>query len=182
MSPQSSTNPHQSKTLSDPTDAVLTLQGIGWLKRKAIGLATVTLAIKQYKDEAGVDHVDIDQTATGGIKGTAETRVLDWVERTHEDHVFGLLQGKSRWLNNSGAEWDALDEFLKEDWLIEQAGPNGEPFILNHAVNEAVGWVAIQVWGFALINGIRYYTRRVIVSKKDGSETLKVRLVYEKQD
>lgn len=171
----------QSKTLSDPTDAVLTLQGVGWLKRKAIGVATVTLAIKQYKDESGVTHVDIDQTATGGIKGTSETRILDWTDREHQDHVFGTLMGKSRWLDNKGAEWDALDDFLKQDWLIEPAGPNGEPFIQNYAVNESIGWFAIQVWGFSLINGVRYYTRRVVISKKDLSEVLKVRLIYEKQ-
>lgn len=89
--------------------------------------------------------------------------------------------GKSRWLDNKGAEWDALDDFLKQDWLIEPAGPNGEPFIQNYSVNDAVGWFATQVWGFALINGVRYYTRRVVISKKDLSEVLKVRLIYEKQ-
>lgn len=179
---RTSNNPPQSKTLSDPTDAVLTLQGIGWLKRKAIGLATVTLSIKQYKDESGVDHIDIDQTATGGIKGTSEVRTLDWTDRSHDDHIFGSLVAKSRWLPNSGAEWDALDDFLKQDWLEEKVGPNGECFVQNSAVNESVGWFATQIWGFALINGVRYYTRRVVISKKDLSETLKVRLVYEKQD
>jgi hypothetical protein len=39
--------------------------------RKAIGLATVTLHTKQYEED-GVTHIDIDQTATGGIKGTTE--------------------------------------------------------------------------------------------------------------
>lgn len=56
---------------------MLTLQGVGWFTRKAIGLATVTLDIEQYEGlaegapetDAPVTHVDIKQTATGGIKG-----------------------------------------------------------------------------------------------------------------
>lgn len=107
---------------------------------------------------------------------------MDWTDRPHEDHVFGSLMGKSRWLANSGAEWDALDDFLKQDWLEEKGGPNGESFIQNYALNDSVGWHATQVWGFAMINGVRYYTRRVVISKKDMSETLKVRLIYEKQE
>jgi len=63
--------PHKNKTLSDDTDAVLALQGVGWWTRKAIGLATLTLHTKQYEKD-GVTHIDIEQTATGGIKGTTE--------------------------------------------------------------------------------------------------------------
>ena len=56
---------------------MLTLQGVGWFTRKAIGLATVTLDIEQYQappegapdTDAPVTHVDVKQTATGGIKG-----------------------------------------------------------------------------------------------------------------
>ena len=50
----------QNKTLSDPrTDTILQLQGVGWLKRKAISLGTVTLDIKHYKDDDGVEHIDL---------------------------------------------------------------------------------------------------------------------------
>lgn len=159
---------------------MLALQGVGWLKRTAIGLATVTLVIKQYHAD-GTEHIDIASTATGGIKGTDEERILDWTARPHEDHVFGALSGKSRWIDDKGAEWDALDAFLKEEWLDERVGPNGENVIQNHVVNQKSGWEASQIWGFSLINGARYYTRRVIVSKLDGSEVLKVRLIYDWQ-
>ena len=80
----------QSKTLSDPTDAVLALQGVGWLKRKAINLATVTLSIKQYVDESGVTHVDIDQTATAA---------RERVRRHVPDEAERLLQGRFRIIN-----------------------------------------------------------------------------------
>lgn len=41
-------------------------------------MATITLHVKHYKDSEGVEHIDIDQTLTGGIKGTTENRVLNW--------------------------------------------------------------------------------------------------------
>ncbi|KAK0127231.1 hypothetical protein ONS96_006784 [Cadophora gregata f. sp. sojae] len=162
------------KTLSDDTDAVLALQGIGWWTRKAISLATVTLHTKQYVEE-NITHIDIEQTATGGVKGTTELRALNWVEHTHTDHVFGTVKGKARW--SSFQEID--DEFLKEGWLEgeeEAAGPEGEKHVESFAVNEEKGWTARQIWGFATVDGKRYYTRRVVVTK--GSEVLKVRLVY----
>ena len=52
-------------------------QGIGWMTRKLISVATITLDIKHYTEE-GTEHIDIEQTATGGIKGTTENRILDW--------------------------------------------------------------------------------------------------------
>ncbi|KFY31363.1 hypothetical protein V493_01175, partial [Pseudogymnoascus sp. VKM F-4281 (FW-2241)] len=63
------------KRLSDDFDEVLTLQGIGWILRKAIGMASTTEQISQSKDEHGVEHITIHQTITGGIKTTPEHRV-----------------------------------------------------------------------------------------------------------
>ena len=164
----------QNKTLSDDTDAVLVLQGIGWFTRKAISLATITLHSKQYTDDKGVVHIDIEQTATGGIKGTTELRQLDWQEREHEDHIFGKLKGQTRWCT-----LDMIDDsFLKEGWLEseeEAGGPNGEKHVQSY-VEADKGWTGNQIWGFAIIDGKRYYTRRVVIAK--GKEVLKVRLVY----
>lgn len=149
---------------------------MSWFTRKAISLATVYLAIKQYTDDEGKTHIDIDQTATGGIKGTAELRTLDWTNRTHVDHIFGELEAKSRW-----TELDVVtDEFLKAEWLTgdeEKGGPKGEKFVQNYVVNASSGWTGEQIWGFAIIDGTRYYTRRVVIIK--GDTTLKVRLVYD---
>jgi hypothetical protein len=145
----------QNKTLSDDTDAVLTLQGIGWLTRKAVGLATITLHTKQYTDSDNITHIDIDQTATGGIKGTTEIRVLNWAERDHKDYFFGHLKGRSRWLAN----FDEIEDPIE-----------------SYVVNAEKGWTAQQVWGFAIVDGKRYHTRRVVVTK--GQEVSKVRLVF----
>ncbi|EHK98577.1 hypothetical protein M7I_5602 [Glarea lozoyensis 74030] len=157
------------KTLSDDTDSVLALQGIGWWTRKAISLATVTLHVKQYT-EGNFTHVDIDQTATGGIKGTTENRTLDWEFRETQDHIFGNLKGRSRWLTLDLVD----DDFLKEEWLEgdeEKAGPEGQTHIQSWVDNQEKGWTAEQIWGFAVVDGKRYYTRRITVKK--GSEVRK---------
>lgn len=166
------------KTLSDDTDAVLALQGIGWLTRRAISWATITLHVKQYFDDKGITHIDIDQTVSGGINGTTELRELDWMEREHSDHLFGKLKGKSRWVELDNAE--ITDPFLKDGWEDgTPAGPNGEKFIQAWVVSEEKGWTADQIWGFAVVDGARYYVRRVVVQK--GDTVLKVRLVYDWQ-
>jgi hypothetical protein len=153
---------------------VLALQGIGWLTRKAIGLATVYLHVKQYTDDAGVVHIDIDQTATGGLKGTSELRTLDWVERPHSDHIFGQLNGKTRWIKVEDVDDDFLNQgFLEDD--AENGGPAGERHVESLVVSDK-GWTARQIWGFATVEGERYYIRRVVVTK--GDQSVKIRIVY----
>jgi hypothetical protein len=58
-------------------DKILQLQGVSWFKRTAIANATITLYVKHYKDDEGVEHIDIDQALTGGIGGSTELRSLD---------------------------------------------------------------------------------------------------------
>jgi len=47
--------------------------------------------VKHYKSDEGVEHVDIDQTLTGGIPASSENRILDGVERKKEDELFGSV-------------------------------------------------------------------------------------------
>lgn len=71
------------------------------------------------------------------------------------------------------------DPFLKDGWLEgdeEVGGPGGEKNIESWVFNEEKGWTGDQIWGFAVVDEKRYYTRRVTVRKDD--EALSVRLVY----
>ncbi|KAI1428136.1 hypothetical protein F5Y12DRAFT_733794 [Xylaria sp. FL1777] len=180
------------KTLSDPTDPALALQGVGWLLRKAIGAATVTIVVKEYTeaDASGTPtlHIDIEQTASG-LSGTKEQRALDWVSREHKDFVFGRVDGRSRMV--SGAELAALvaapdgearrarwvdSDFLALDWLSE-GGEEGEggsgEVVLNHVVADG-GWFATQAWGFQEIGGERRHVRNVVVAKGEKFESFKM--------
>jgi len=176
------------KTISDNVEPALALQGIGYLTRKAIGLSTVTLHIKQYTGPAeepatpgSFVHIDIDQTATGGIKGTSEYRTLDNKIREHGDWLFGNVKARSTWVSAEGlaAAAKEFNDYIVTGWSEEgevAGGPNGETHLLNYVEADA-GWTAVQVWGFQIIGGERRYARNISVSK--GDKTVNIRFVYD---
>jgi len=164
------------KTESDPTDPILQLQGIGWIIRKAIGLMTVTLIVRQSTEEDGGESILIQQPGTAGIEGTEEKRHIpadnDKEYRDHQDHIFGTVKSYSQWRKLSElSDTDEDDKFLKDGWLDEP------DYIETNAENQGNGWVARQVWGFAETGGVRKYTRRVVVKK--GKDVKRARLVYD---
>lgn len=157
------------KSLSDSADPALALQGVGWLTRKAIGLATVTLHVKEYVDDDGKTHVDIQQTATGGVKGTAENRTLDDTFREHSDWLFGNVKGRTGWVTSKDG---ITDEYLRKGWEDAQT-----EFVVGYVESLDRGWTATQVWGFQEVNGERRYARNIVVAK--GEERVEMRLVYD---
>jgi hypothetical protein len=74
--------------------------------------------------------------ATGGIT-TVEYRILDWTFRDHQDHVFGKVKLRSRWVKAG----DVDDEFLKMGWDDDFEGEH----VQTWAESTANGWVANQV-------------------------------------
>ncbi|KAI0029147.1 hypothetical protein K488DRAFT_89017 [Vararia minispora EC-137] len=163
------------KTLSDSSDEILALQGVPWLKRKLIGAATVTLHIKHYKDDAGVEHIDIRQTLTGGIEGNDENRTLDWTMRDQINSLFGPVKGRSRRVNPEELEVPWLkDHFLPE---ISEHG-TVHAFAESDTEKSGTTWTSNQTWGFEDVNGERRYTRRIDFYGPEG-EHLEKRLVYD---
>jgi hypothetical protein len=137
-----------------------------------------------------VPHIDIEQTATGGVKGTTELRTLDWTYRTHSDWLFGTLQGKSRITTlkaivdetkeeggEAAKDGRRLDdaEWLAQGWLEETV--NGE--VVESFADAVKGWQTWQIWGFSDVNGERWLTRRFAARRKDREEFVRARLVYE---
>ncbi|KAG1749845.1 uncharacterized protein EDB91DRAFT_1046447 [Suillus paluster] len=156
------------KTLSDNSDDILKLQGVSWFKRRAISMFTLTLVVKHYTDEAGIEHVDIDQTLSGGIPGTSEDRILDWEERSESDDVFGAVVGQTKRIKLEEVE----DEFLKSGWT-EDTIEDGTVLAIAWSETPKSGmvWRAEQTWGFEILNGERRYARHVKFTssdKKDG--------------
>nr|MCV5142806.1 hypothetical protein [Escherichia coli] len=99
-------------SLSSEVNPGLTLQHISHLPRKLITSVTLTLDIKQFSappsppadadsSAPAVIHIEIDQTGTGGMKGTSEKRCLDNVFRDHKDWLFGHVKGQTRWVTSS---------------------------------------------------------------------------------
>lgn len=171
------------------------MQGVGYLTRKAIGFATVTLAVKQFMGphtppsttEGECVRIDIAQTATGGIKGTTENRCVDGESRTHSDWLFGTVDSKSYFTTDDvrdavakhGVEGASAD-YLAGNWLedeSEKTGPDGAAHLVSVADNQKDGWIAVQVWGFQTIGGERRYARNIVLKK--GDKEVEMRLVYD---
>jgi len=164
------------KALSDPrTDDILRMQGVGWLKRRAISLGTVTLYIKHYKGEDGVERIDIDQTITGGIPGTREERTLWWQEKENEDSLFGSVIGKSR-----RVKANELDiPFLKEGWTEDTYQHElVQAYAESNTPKSGLVWIANQTWGIEIINGERRYARHVKFTGPKG-EDIEAKLYYD---
>lgn len=161
--------------MSDDTDAVLKLQDIGWVVRKAISMSAVTLVIT-LSDENGTTKIDIVQKTTASTN--TEERWLDWQDREKDDSIFGKVSGKARWINIS----EVTDPHLKKDLHKESLdAANGE---VIETWTTSVGlkgeqWTADQIWGFAIINGQRRYVRNIVV--KRGDKTQNIRTVYDYQ-
>ncbi|OQE96101.1 hypothetical protein PENNAL_c0001G03285 [Penicillium nalgiovense] len=195
-------------THSNPTDPILSLQGMGWVMRKALSYATVTIYVNQYADSENpaLIHIDAQQVITGGIQGTKEERKLDWEEREHVDHIFGKLNGRSRHIAGAKSEDGAVrpvieiqtkvgspeedakvQKFLTGETLIDGSKSEGflaeegeGVFLQSFVKNTESGWTAEQVWGFEIVDGERRHTRRVVVVK-DG-KVASARLVYAFKD
>jgi hypothetical protein len=89
------------------------LQGVTWATRKIISHATITLQIKHYKDDHGIEHIDIAQTLTGGVAASPESRTLDWTPRKVDNSLFGATVSKSRRISVA----EIADGYLKDGWL-----------------------------------------------------------------
>lgn len=130
----------------------------------------MTLAVSEYTDEAGLTHIDVQQTATGGLKGTAEKRTLDDQWREHSDWLFGKVRGRSRWaLSEADLPTDA---FLRTGWE-----DGASEWVYGFVESLDNGWTAEQVWGFKLVNGERRHARHIIVAK--GKERVEMKMVYD---
>jgi hypothetical protein len=117
-------------------------KGVSWFKRKAISIGTITLYIKHYKDDTGVERIDIDQTITGGIPGTREERCLDWTTRNRDDSLFGAVVGRSRRTKADAIECD----FLKTDWTADTL-EHGliQSYVESDTPKSNTTWIADQV-------------------------------------
>ncbi|KAF2858793.1 hypothetical protein K470DRAFT_265820 [Piedraia hortae CBS 480.64] len=157
------------KQLSDSSTNTLKLQNVGMLVRQAANYSTITVQLKQYTDDKGVEHLDQTQTSTGGIT-SHEERYINGELLDAENNIWGKVQGKTRYAKVSELD----DAFLKEGW--SQDCLDGE-VIVGWTQSKSNDWESTLVYGFAEINGERRHVRRV-VTKKKGKED-KIKLVYD---
>ncbi|OCK73156.1 hypothetical protein K432DRAFT_430726 [Lepidopterella palustris CBS 459.81] len=160
--------------LSNDAAPLLALEGVGWLIRKAIGIATITMHIYQAPDPP---TITCQQHVTGGIKGTTEVRVLDWKYAPRTDYVFGDVSARTRLIKLD--EVAAEGEFDAEDvaFLKEGMGDGADLVLETVTESAARGWVERQTWAVTELDGERRYVRRMIARKK--KEVQRVVMVFD---
>ncbi|KAJ5239496.1 hypothetical protein N7468_004115 [Penicillium chermesinum] len=158
--------------LSESSAEILKTQGVNWLTRKVLAMASVTLVINQRKDENGNILLDIENKPSGGLPVTQEKRVLDWKPVELHHGLLGNIRGRSRICKLA----DLDDDYLRQGW------EDGTEEVMHFKTEqlESKGIVTQQVAGFIVLNGTRYHARRVLVTKEDG-ERLEAKLVYDYQ-
>ncbi|CAG8935054.1 unnamed protein product [Penicillium salamii] len=189
--------------LSSESDPILKLQKVSWLIRKAFSFATIYIKILQYpiKEKESSEpstKIDFIQTASAGLAGSKEERILDWAKYDHTDYFFGTVKGQSQFIYGAPAkdgtmrpefelQTDTTSAEIKQflrgeielDWskspgfLVEaQDEPvEGEMrgcWVHTFERNEKLGWTAEQIWGFEMIGESRYFSRRVVVMTTKG--------------
>ncbi|KAL2860975.1 uncharacterized protein BJX67DRAFT_386132 [Aspergillus lucknowensis] len=191
------------KSISDDMDGMLKLQGVGWLTRKGISAARLTLSFTSTVEPSPssgspVLHLTMRQTLSGGIPGSTEERITDWTERERSNHIYGDVLSRSKLIK--GVRGD--DGAVRPDLTMMSKPSNnaigeevtnflrgGVPhlgeaekddltdlYIHDFGRNEASGWTAEQIWCIETIDSQPYLTRRVAVVRDDGYEL--ARLVY----
>lgn len=108
-----------------------TQQNVGWLKRKALNLASVTVTIK-HDSKTDIVHVD---SLTSGVFSSSEDIYLDGKIRDQPNHpLWGHLKITGKKISLS----DLDDQNLKEGWA-------GNELVQVDAESESGKWKAIQV-------------------------------------
>ncbi|KAF3392232.1 hypothetical protein DPV78_010543 [Talaromyces pinophilus] len=172
------------KALSDDADSSLALQGVPWLLRKGISIASPKFTISHSSDDDGTPVVNIQVSGVGG-NGVTETRYLNWKPVSGKNPLYGKTETQSRLytssLERSSSHTDEDYAFLNGEttkdgsvgcWAEDADGDHLQCVI----VNAEAGWTMEQTWGFENIDGKRYHTRRTVVRKGDQVE--RGRLVY----
>ncbi|KAJ5636009.1 uncharacterized protein N7484_009322 [Penicillium longicatenatum] len=161
-----------SKPLSGAFDPVFAVQGIPWIIRKIISIASLSMKVEKEVDEAGTKILVFTQIASVAIAGLSEereVRVLDGREKFHSSALFGTSSARSRMVDLStakGHDGEPLDPELTKDFL-DEGEPGGENNLYDLIVHQTAGWAMEQVWGFGMVNGERRLMRTLKIKKGD---------------
>lgn len=169
---------------------MLQLQGVSWVKRRAIAMLPTSFIISHITDEAGIEHIDTTRNLPGGLAGSTKKRILDGRECDEEDDVVGPVTRK---FSKIPVE-EVTDGFSKQDWTQDTIdggivladscstpGKNSHTWklvqVVDHFPSLTCSHTPNQAWGFAIVNGERRYVRRVAFTSSE--KEIHARLVFD---
>ncbi|KAJ5643810.1 uncharacterized protein N7484_006317 [Penicillium longicatenatum] len=141
-------------------------------------------------------NLSVFQVPTAGIGGISELRLLDWDEMSPlKDFVFGARQSRNHFVTGKrGVDGRVVPDFVLKTGIddpvigqmlrgeIAPEGSDGSGFLVEGGEAEDAGlwihtfdyredgaWTVEQIWGFEMIGGERFHTRRFVVADKGGN-------------
>ncbi|KAL4907108.1 hypothetical protein BDW74DRAFT_189671 [Aspergillus multicolor] len=188
------------KSKSKNIDGALKLQGIGWLRRKAVTSGTITLKTTY---DTNSNSLMMQQGLRGIFPGVEQTRLLDWSEHEHVDAVSGAaIKVRSRFVRGvvegekvkpvlqvetNTAKKAEVETYLTAAVSIPvpagQVGDGDEEksFVQDFIVCEGGGWTAEQIWAVEKIGDGLFLTCRAVAAKGDTIEQAYQVYQYEEQ-
>ncbi|OJI96761.1 hypothetical protein ASPVEDRAFT_158439 [Aspergillus versicolor CBS 583.65] len=189
------------KSKTKNMDAALKLQGIGWIRRKAVTSGTITLKIKQTTEpqDGGepVTRLMIQQGLRSIFPGVEQTTALDWTEHKQVDAVSGAaIIVRSRFvrgvrdaggqvkpvldIQTTAGKREEIESYLGT--AVSVPGGGGEDSSEKAFVQDFIrcpdgGWSAEQVWAVESIGDGLFLTCKAVAAK--GSDTQEACLVYQ---
>lgn len=153
---------------------------------------TATAGIKG-KDERILDWEPI--TRTNGPFGLVESESISTSSMPNEPNTSGeitsddfLALGRSRIYTDGvdmASEGSTEDRAFLDGKLLSSGTSPGPGWLAEAQnlqtimVSKANSWVAESTWGFEQVGDLRRHTRRTIVTRTDGKEARRARLVYD---
>ncbi|KAF2252892.1 hypothetical protein BU26DRAFT_515314 [Trematosphaeria pertusa] len=163
------------KALSTDFNPLMRLQGLTWLSRKAVNLATITthITLKPSPSEAASStRTLILNNSAFNFPGTVEARTLDWEWRDFKDYIWGAFQDRSRIVRKDGLAQEVADgEWVQglrgeDEWMVESEIRARDGAWSNHTV-----------WGFKSVGAERRLIRHM--EARRGEECARAVLVYD---
>ncbi|KAL4777159.1 hypothetical protein BDW60DRAFT_203248 [Aspergillus nidulans var. acristatus] len=197
------------KSKSTNIDGALKLQGIGWLRRKAVTSGTITLktanTTEAHNGEQPITRLMMQQGLRGIFPGVEQSRSLDWSAHEQVDAVSGAaITVRSRYVrgveDGDGSKLKPvlqvetsvtsekgkadIEAFLGTAVSVPGIG-DGEArekaFVQDYIVCESGGWTAEQVWAVERVDGRMFLTCRAVAAKGDATEMAYQVYQYEEQ-
>ncbi|KAI9367379.1 hypothetical protein BJX61DRAFT_547544 [Aspergillus egyptiacus] len=133
--------------------------------------------------------IDMIFSLSGNLAGARETVVADWTVRDHYDYAFGATQHQIRCVRGRPDEegkmypdfeiqsqikderarkflrGEVLQDGSRSEWCVSDGK---DVWVHTFARSVRAGWTAEHIWGFEVIDGTRYHTRRVVASNEKG--------------
>jgi hypothetical protein len=170
----------QNKELSDDLEPALSIQGVNYLIRKLMRLATVSERISETTKPDSTKVLVVAKSAAG-LSGQADTFDPSGEEHLVDGGYFGpKVRVRSWWLDQCTESVpmgvnEPLDAYLLEDWVESETEGNPR-HLVGSGINDKTGVETHMMWGFCIVNGSRYRAVRYHIRRRD--EVVRLRLVF----